>query len=61
MHAFTTVIAVPRQNAKMENAFVKERQLETGNTAEVWLIIKPDLMYNIYYLFCNRLYFIMTL
>lgn len=44
MHALTTMIAVPRQNVKKENAFVKERELETGNTAEVRSINNPDFM-----------------
>jgi len=38
------MIAVPRQNVKKENAFVKERELETGNTAEVRSINNPDSM-----------------
>ena len=46
MHAFTTMIAVPRHNVKKEDAFVEERQLEAGNIAEVWLIIKPNFMYD---------------
>ena len=37
MHAVMTKIAILMQNAKMENAFVKERELETGKTAEVRL------------------------
>ena len=44
IHALTTVIAVPRQNVKKENAFVKEIELETGNTAEVLSINNPDFM-----------------
>lgn len=32
-----TKIAILMQDAKMENAFVKEKELETGKTAEVRL------------------------
>ena len=39
MYAMRTKIAILTQNVKMENAFVKERELETGKTAEVRLII----------------------
>ena len=40
MHAMMTKIAIPWQNAKMENAFVKETELETGKTAEVRLLTR---------------------
>ena len=35
MHALVTEIAIQMQNVKVENASVKERELETGKTAEV--------------------------
>ena len=44
MHALRTKIAIQMQNAKVKNAFVKERELETGKTAEVPLIINTDLI-----------------
>ena len=39
-----TKIAISRPNALMENAFVKGKELETGKTAEVRLIINTDLI-----------------
>ena len=44
MYALMTMIAILRQNAKMEHAFVKETPLETGKTAEVRLITNMDLI-----------------
>ena len=35
IHVLVTEIAIQMQNVKMENASVKERELETGKTAEV--------------------------
>lgn len=43
IHALMTRIAILGQRVKMENASVEERELETGNTAEVRLIIYTDL------------------
>ena len=40
MPAVMTKIAILMQNAEMENAFVKERKLETGKTAEVRLLTR---------------------
>ena len=39
MYALMTKIAILRQNANMENVIAKEKELETGKTAEVWLLI----------------------
>ena len=44
MHALRTKIAIQRQNAKIESAFVKERELETGKTAGVRLVKNTDLI-----------------
>ena len=60
MHVMTTMIAVPRQNVKKENAFVKETQLETGNTVEVLLNNNPYLMWDALLVVFNRPTFIMT-
>ena len=42
MCALIKKIAILWQNAKVDNAFAKETELETGNTAEVRLITNFD-------------------
>ena len=44
MHASMTKIAILRQNANMENVIAKEKELETGKTAEVRLFINTNLI-----------------